>query len=56
MRQSGTSHAIYKNLAEKRIISVPRHKKTILRRGTLKAILKGAGKTLDDLKIELGRL
>ena len=55
IRQSGTSHAIYKNLTEKRMVSVPRHGKTILRRRTLKNILKGAGKTLDDLKIELGR-
>jgi len=37
----------------KRIVSVPRHGKTIIRRGTLKMILKGAGKTLEELKIEL---
>lgn len=55
IRQSGTSHAIYKNFKIKRMVSVPRHGKTILRRGTLKAILKGSGKTLEDLKKELNK-
>jgi len=55
IRQSGTSHAIYKRFSDKRRVSVPMHGKTIIRRGTLKIILKGAGLTVDDLKKELGR-
>ncbi len=55
IRQSGTSHAIYKNSKIKKMVSVPRHGKTIIRRRTLKSILKGAGKTIEDLKIELNR-
>lgn len=52
IRQSGTSHAIYKRFSDKRRVSVPMHGKTIIRRSTLKVILKGAGMTLDDLKRE----
>ena len=52
IRQSGTSHAIYKRFIDKRRVSVPMHGKTIIRRGTLKVILKGAGMTVDDLKKE----
>jgi len=55
IRQSGTSHAIYKRFSDKRRVSVPMHGKTIIRRGILKIILKGAGLTVDDLKKELGR-
>lgn len=55
IRQSGTSHAIYKRFSDKRRVSVHMHGKTIIRRGTLKIILKGAGLTVDDLKKELGR-
>jgi len=55
IRQSGTSHAIYKRFSDKKRVSVPMHGKTIIRRGTLKIILKGAGLTVDDLKKELGR-
>jgi predicted RNA binding protein YcfA (HicA-like mRNA interferase family) len=52
IRQSGTSHAIYKRFSDKRRVSVTMHGKTITRRGTLKVILKGAGMSLDDLKRE----
>jgi len=55
VRQSGTSHAIYKRFSDKRRVSVPIHGKTIIRRGTLRVILKGAGMTLDELKKALGR-
>ena len=55
IRQSGTSHAIYKRFSDKKRVSVPMHGKTIIRRGTIKIILKGAGLTVDDLKKELGR-
>lgn len=50
VRQSGSSHAIYKRTVDHRRTVVPIHGKTILKRKTLKSILKDADLTLEQLK------
>lgn len=50
VRQSGSSHAIYKRMSDNRRTVVPMHGKTIIKRRTLKSILKDADLTLEQLK------
>ncbi len=48
IRQSGSSHAIYKRLTDKRRTVVPIHPGKIIKRKTLSAILKNADLTIDE--------
>ncbi len=48
IRQAGSSHAIYKRLNDKRRTVVPIHSAKIIKRKTLKAILKDADLTIDE--------
>ncbi len=50
VRQSGSSHAIYKRASDKRRTNVPIHSGKIIKRKTLKAILKDAGLTVDQFR------
>lgn len=50
LRQTSSSHAIYKRLADNKRTVVPIHSGVSLKRRTLKAILKDAGLTVDDLR------
>jgi predicted RNA binding protein YcfA (HicA-like mRNA interferase family) len=50
VRQSGSSHAIYKRARDKRRTNVPVHKGKIIKRKTLKAILKDAGLTVEQFQ------
>jgi len=50
LRQSGSSHAIYKRALDNRRTVVPVHSGVILKRRTLKSILKDADLTLDKLR------
>jgi len=48
VRQSGSSHAIYKRFTDKRRTVVPIHPGRIIKRKTLRAILKDADLTIDE--------
>lgn len=48
LRQSGSSHAIYKRDSDKKRTVVPIHSGTIVKRKTLRSILQSAGLTLDE--------
>ena len=50
VRQSGSSHAIYKRASDKRRTNVPIHSGKIIKRKTLKAILKDADLTVDQFR------
>ncbi len=50
IRQSGSSHAIYKRADDKRRTNVPMHSGKIIKRKTLKSILKDAGLTVDQFR------
>jgi predicted RNA binding protein YcfA (HicA-like mRNA interferase family) len=50
VRQSGSSHAIYKRVSDKRRTNVPIHSGKIIKRKTLKAILKDADLTVDQFR------
>ncbi|MGR3177690.1 MAG: type II toxin-antitoxin system HicA family toxin [Candidatus Anammoxibacter sp.] len=50
VRQSASSHAIYKRNSDKRRTNVPIHSGKILKRKTLKAILNDADLTVDDFR------
>ncbi len=50
VRQSGSSHAIYKRSSDHRRTVVPIHAKVILKRKTLKSILKDADLTLEQFQ------
>ncbi|MBN1184057.1 MAG: type II toxin-antitoxin system HicA family toxin [Bacteroidales bacterium] len=53
VRQSGTSHAIYKRAKDNRPTTIPKHGKKSLKRKTIKAICKDLGITIDELKTML---
>lgn len=48
-RQSGSSHAIYRNNASGKRTTVPMHSKKSLKRKTIKAICKDIGMTTTEL-------
>jgi len=50
LRQSGSSHAIYKRDSDKKRTSVPIHSGAIVKRKTLKSILQSAGLTVDEFE------
>jgi len=50
LRQSGSSHAIYKRDSDKKRTVVPLHSGVIVKRKTLKSILLSAGLTLDEFE------
>ncbi len=50
VRQSGSSHAIYKRASDKRRTNVPTHSGKTIKRKTLKAILNDAGLTVDQFR------
>jgi len=47
LRQTGSSHAIYKRKSDSKITVVPIHSGQIIKRKTLKAILKDADLTIE---------
>jgi predicted RNA binding protein YcfA (HicA-like mRNA interferase family) len=50
VRQSGSSHAIYRRESDGRRTTVPTHGKKSLKRKTIKSICKDAGITIEELK------
>ena len=50
MRQTGSSHAIYKRMSDHKRTVVPMHGTTIIKRKTLKSIIKDAGLDLEEFK------
>ncbi len=56
LRQSGSSHAIYKRVVDQRRTVIPMHGHTILKRRTLKSILKDANLTLEEFRRLLGEV
>ena len=50
VRQSGTSHAIYRRTTDGLRTTIPIHGKKSLKRKTIKAICKDIGITIKDLK------
>ena len=50
VRQSGSSHAIYKRPADNRRTVIPMHAATTLKRRTLKAILTDAGLSVEEFR------
>lgn len=50
LRQSGSSHAIYKRDSDKKRTSVPIHSGAIVKRKTLKSILQSTGLTVDEFE------
>jgi predicted RNA binding protein YcfA (HicA-like mRNA interferase family) len=48
VRQSGSSHAVYKRHADKKRTVVPIHPGKIIKRKTLRAILKDVDLTIDE--------
>ncbi len=50
VRQSGTSHAIYRRNTDGLRTTIPIHGKKSLKRKTIKAICKDIGITIKDLK------
>ena len=49
IRQSGTSHAIYFRVSDKRRTTIPIHGKKSLKRKTIKAICKDADININEL-------
>jgi predicted RNA binding protein YcfA (HicA-like mRNA interferase family) len=47
VRQSGSSHAVYKRAADRKRTIVPIHSGKVIKRKTLRAILKDADLTVD---------
>lgn len=50
VRQSGSSHAIYKRTSDKRRTNVPIHSGKVIKRKTLKAVLKDADLTVEQFQ------
>jgi predicted RNA binding protein YcfA (HicA-like mRNA interferase family) len=50
IRQSGSSHAIYRRARDSRRTTIPIHNNKSLKRKTIKSICKDAGITLEELK------
>ena len=50
VRQSGTSHAIYKRASDKKRVNVPVHSGKAIKRRTLKSILDCAGLTVSEFE------
>lgn len=50
VRQTGSSHAIYKRLLDNKRTVVPIHSGVALKRRTLKAILEDAGLNIESLR------
>lgn len=50
LRQSGSSHAIYKRYEDNRRTVIPVHSGVNIKRRTLKSILNDAGLTIEELK------
>lgn len=50
IRQSGSSHAIYRRLSDGRRTTIPIHGKKSLKRRTLKSICKDVGTNIEELK------
>lgn len=50
LRQSGSSHAIYKRYEDNRRTVVPVHSGVTIKRRTLKSILNDTGLTIEELK------
>ncbi|MBI5189184.1 MAG: type II toxin-antitoxin system HicA family toxin [Nitrospirae bacterium] len=48
LRQSGTSHAIFKRASDKKRVNVPVHSGKIIKRRTLKSIMDCAGITVEE--------
>jgi predicted RNA binding protein YcfA (HicA-like mRNA interferase family) len=49
IRQSGSSHAIYRRTIDNRRTTIPIHGRKSLKRKTIKAICKDIGITIDEL-------
>ncbi len=50
IRQSGSSHAIYRRVSDGRRTTIPIHGKRSLKRKTIKSICKDVGITIEELK------
>jgi predicted RNA binding protein YcfA (HicA-like mRNA interferase family) len=50
IRQSGSSHAIYRRMSDGCRTTIPIHGKESLKRKTVKSICKDIGITIDELK------
>jgi predicted RNA binding protein YcfA (HicA-like mRNA interferase family) len=50
VRQSGSSHAIYYRVSDKRRTTIPVHGRKSLKRKTIKSICKDIGITLEKMK------
>jgi predicted RNA binding protein YcfA (HicA-like mRNA interferase family) len=50
IRQSGTSHAVYRRASDGRRTTIPVHGKKSLKRRTIKAICKDVGISIEQLK------
>jgi predicted RNA binding protein YcfA (HicA-like mRNA interferase family) len=50
IRQSGSSHAIYRRQSDGRRTTIPIHGKRSLKRKTIKSICKDVGITVEELK------
>jgi predicted RNA binding protein YcfA (HicA-like mRNA interferase family) len=50
VRQSGSSHAIYRRVSDSRRTTIPTHGKKSLKRKTIKSICKDVGITIEELK------
>ena len=53
VRQSGSSHAIYRRHKDGRRTAIPMHGKESLKRKTIKSICRDLGITVDELKMLL---
>ena len=53
VRQSGSSHAMYRRESDGRRTTVPIHGKKSLKRKTIKSICKDVGISIDELKTYL---
>jgi predicted RNA binding protein YcfA (HicA-like mRNA interferase family) len=50
IRQSGTSHAVYRRASDGRRTTIPVHGKKSLKRKTIKSICKDVGISIEQLK------
>jgi predicted RNA binding protein YcfA (HicA-like mRNA interferase family) len=50
IRQTGSSHAIYRRTSDGRRTTIPIHSKKSLKRKTIKSICKDVGITLEELR------
>lgn len=50
VRETGSSHAIYKRESDGRRTVIPRHGRTVLKRRTLKSILKDLGISVGEFR------